>query len=356
MGLVPHEFKALICTQPARAESAGVPSRHRHDATVPGGPRCVLASGRMAKPLEYNATLTERVDITDALTLSGSLLINCPPQRPWFVPGQYCVLASTTREARARLGPALDVDCIGARGRRPGRVLHPLGRQAESDNPLTHLLWKIQTGARLYMLVNATGKFTVKDTVGVDDPRLRVMVAAGTGSAPFLCMLRSELRRDPAADLVEVGAAARRLVRHRPRLSRRATADGRAQSPEVLGTVSPAKGAPAWNAIPAASRHSRGRAARRSRAAARLPPVALRPRAPRSSSAASMARSPGPLLRCSTRGFVPDFPRIRRRWRSRRTVMHRYSGAVDTEPVINLKDPNVVEPLRARMQAGLARL
>jgi hypothetical protein len=28
----------------------------------------------------------------------------------------------------------------------------------------------------------------------------------------------------------------------------------------------------------------------------------------------------------------------------------------DTEPVINIKDPNVVEPLRARMQAGLSRL
>ena len=38
-------------------------------------------------------------------------------------------------------------------------------------------------------------------TVGVDDPRLRIMVAAGTGSAPFVSMVRSELRRNPAADL-----------------------------------------------------------------------------------------------------------------------------------------------------------
>jgi len=28
----------------------------------------------------------------------------------------------------------------------------------------------------------------------------------------------------------------------------------------------------------------------------------------------------------------------------------------DTEPVINIKDPTVVEPLRARMQAALAKL
>ena len=28
----------------------------------------------------------------------------------------------------------------------------------------------------------------------------------------------------------------------------------------------------------------------------------------------------------------------------------------DTEPVIDIKDPDVVEPLRARMQAALAKL
>src|SRR5678815_5079501 len=71
----------------------------------------------------------------------------------------------------------------------------------ESDNPLTHLLWNIKTGDRMYMRAVAAGVFTIKDTIGVDDPRLRVMVAAGTGSAPFVSMLRSELRRNPHADL-----------------------------------------------------------------------------------------------------------------------------------------------------------
>ena len=46
----------------------------------------------MAKPLEYNATLTERVDITDALTLFRVTPDKQPEKTPWFVPGQYCVI------------------------------------------------------------------------------------------------------------------------------------------------------------------------------------------------------------------------------------------------------------------------
>src|SRR5262245_20347029 len=71
----------------------------------------------------------------------------------------------------------------------------------ESDNPLTHLLWKLHNGDRMYMRAVAAGVFTVKDTIGIDDARLRVMVAAGTGSAPFISMLRSELRKNRHADL-----------------------------------------------------------------------------------------------------------------------------------------------------------
>ena len=39
------------------------------------------------------------------------------------------------------------------------------------------------------------------DAVGADDSRIRVMVAAGTGSAPFMSMVRSETRRNPQVDL-----------------------------------------------------------------------------------------------------------------------------------------------------------
>ena len=69
--------------------------RHRRrcgcrTASLPAGG--VLASRAMAKALEYNATLVERVDVTDALTLFRVKPDQMPAERPWFVPGQYCVL------------------------------------------------------------------------------------------------------------------------------------------------------------------------------------------------------------------------------------------------------------------------
>ena len=70
-----------------------------------------------------------------------------------------------------------------------------------SQNPLTHLLWKLNAGDRIYLRASAAGQFTIADTVGTQDSRLRVMVAAGTGVAPFVSMVRSEVCRSPTVDL-----------------------------------------------------------------------------------------------------------------------------------------------------------
>ena len=62
----------------------------------------------MAKPLVYNATLTERVDLTDAL----SLFRITPDERPapgWFTPGQYCVLG-LNNEVKAEVIEYSDVE------------------------------------------------------------------------------------------------------------------------------------------------------------------------------------------------------------------------------------------------------
>jgi ferredoxin-NADP reductase len=71
----------------------------------------------------------------------------------------------------------------------------------ESDLPLTHVMWPIREGDRMYCRAAATGKFTLRDTVGEDDPRLKIMVAAGTGLAPFISIARSRVRQDPNARL-----------------------------------------------------------------------------------------------------------------------------------------------------------
>ncbi len=157
----------------------------------------------MAKPLVYNATLRRRVDLTSALAIFG-----VSPDAPiagdgrWFVPGQY-VAIGLNNEARPELGSVRRAMSIASAAQRREDVefyirfvAHP-----ESDNPFTHLLWKAQEGARIYIRMAPTGHFTVNATVGDDDPRLRVCVAAGTGLAPFLSMARTEVIDKPATDL-----------------------------------------------------------------------------------------------------------------------------------------------------------
>ncbi len=156
----------------------------------------------MAKLLEYNATLSERIDVTDALTIFKIAPDKAPEKHPWFIPGQYCVLGMNNADkpelggVRRSMSIASAPEDVG-----PTEFYVRWVAKPESDNPLTHQLWKLKTGDRMYMRPVAAGVFTVPDTIGSDDPRMRVMVAAGTGSAPFLSMLRSELRRDPKADL-----------------------------------------------------------------------------------------------------------------------------------------------------------
>src|SRR5262249_1059886 len=58
----------------------------------------VIASRPMAKPPEYNATLVERIDVTDALSLFRVKPDQMPAERPWFVPGQYCVLGLNNQD------------------------------------------------------------------------------------------------------------------------------------------------------------------------------------------------------------------------------------------------------------------
>lgn len=159
----------------------------------------------MAKPLTYNATLTRRVDLTDKLA-TFTLTPDAPlaTSGAWFVPGQYVALGlnneavpekgSVSRAMSIASAPqVLDTAEFYIR-----YVTHP-----ESDNPLTHLLWKIGEGDRMRMRPKPTGKFTLKDTVGDGDTRKKIYVAAGTGLAPFLCIARAALLDDDKADLSE---------------------------------------------------------------------------------------------------------------------------------------------------------
>jgi ferredoxin/flavodoxin---NADP+ reductase len=312
----------------------------------------------MAKLLEYNATLTERVDITDALTLFRVTPDQPPAQRPWFTPGQYCVLGMNNAD-KPELGSVRRSMSIASAPEDDGPIEFYIRWVAkpESENPLTHLVWKVKAGDRMYMRAVAAGVFTVKDTVGFEDPRHRVMVAAGTGSAPFLSMVRSELRRNPNADLSKWvllhGASYPADLGYRDELMQMVERNGL----KYWGTVSRPKEAPDWKG-------DTGRVeaffegARLTDLESRmgLPPGGFTPKNVVIFICGLTGTITGTIIPLIDRCFVPDFKRIREALGVPADIKDSvFYEQYDTEPVINIKDPTVVEPLRARMQAALAR-
>lgn len=144
----------------------------------------------MAKPLEYNATLADRIDLTDSLSIFRFKPDEVLPEAPWFVAGQYVVIG-LNNEDQPELGKV----------QRPMSVASsPMEREyvefyirfvnsPASDNPLTHLLWKLKPGERSYVRFVPKGRFTVDHLVGTDDPRRKIFVGAGTGLAPFVSIV-----------------------------------------------------------------------------------------------------------------------------------------------------------------------
>jgi ferredoxin--NADP+ reductase len=313
----------------------------------------------MAKPLEYNATLTERIDFTDALSVFRVTPDQRPAKNPWFVPGQYCVLGLNNAE-KPELGSVRRSMSIASapEDEGPAEFYIRWVAKPESDNPLTHLLWKIKTGDRMYMRAVAAGVFTVKDTVGEDDPRIRVCVAAGTGSAPFLSMVRSELQRNPDADLsrwvVLHGASYPADLGYRDELMHIVERNRL----KYWGTVSRPREAPDWKGdtgrVEAFFEGARLDDLERRLG---LPPGGFTPSNIVIYICGLTGTITGTMIPLFDRGFVPDFKRIREALGVPADVKDSmFYEQYDTEPVINIKDPSVVEPLRARMQAGLARL
>jgi len=313
----------------------------------------------MAKPLEYNATLAERIDVTDALTIFRVKPDQEPEKKPWFTPGQYCVLGANNAE-KPELGSVRRSMSIASAPEDDGPVEFYIRWVAkpESENPLTHLLWKLKTGDRMYMRAVAAGVFTVPDTVGVEDQRLRIMVAAGTGSAPFVSMIRSELRRNPRADLSKWvllhGASYPADLGYRDELMGLVETHGL----KYYGTISRPKEAPDW----------RGDVGRVEAffEPARLADLEKRLGLPSDGFNSKhcviyicglTGTITGTFLPLIDRGFVPEPKRIRDALGvNADTHASVFWEQYDTEPVINVKDPAVVEPLKAKMQAALAKL
>jgi ferredoxin--NADP+ reductase len=307
----------------------------------------------MARLLGYNATIAERVDLTDALAIFR-VEPDDRPERPWFKAGQYCVIGlnDNTPPVAAVRRPM----SIASAPEDDGPIEFYIRRISSptSKSPLTHLLWRCKRGDRLYLRTVAAGVFTIDDTIGAGDERLRVMVAAGTGIAPFISMLRSELRRDPHGDLsrwaVLHGASHPNELAYRDEF----LAMSRANGLHYLPTVSrPGE----WTG-------------HRGRVESFFDPGTL------ADVERTLGMSPGQftprnvvvyvcgltgtiretLTRLIERGFIPGVAAIRDALGiSREAKSSLFFEDYATEPVIDVRDPAAVEPLRARMQQALTR-
>jgi ferredoxin--NADP+ reductase len=161
--------------------------------------------------IEYNATVVQRVDITPGLMI----LRVVPDQLPFeFQAGQYTVLGlkqgaprATAPEGWARgpapIGTSPALPASDADPERMIRRAYSVASSSRSDEfiefylalvpsgELTPRLFALKVHDRIYVGPKATGMFTLGK---VPPDRHIYLVGTGTGLAPYMSMLRSEVR------------------------------------------------------------------------------------------------------------------------------------------------------------------
>jgi len=321
------------------------------------------ASERPRRPstrrLEYNATLIERKDHTEELTIFSIAHDQPIEASPPFVPGQYVALGLNNEE-KPELGAVRRSMSLASAPEQKGAfefyirfVRHP-----ESDNPLTHLLWKGKAGERVFMTRKPVGKFTLPDTMGEDSPRTKILIAAGTGLAPFVSMARSAVLRNPNIDLsswvILHGASYPPDLIYRDELTRYQEKNGL----HYMCTVSRPKEAPGWTGdVGRVEDYFDGERFAELEERIGVGAGALNP----SNSGILICGLQGTIaktiIRTVGRGFVPDHRRIR-------AALEAPDGAqpsiwweqYDKTPVIDVKDVELVGKLQSDLAAGLAKL
>jgi ferredoxin--NADP+ reductase len=313
----------------------------------------------MAKPLAYNATLVERIDLTSALAIFKVRPDEALEDEPPFLPGQYVTLGLNNDKTPELGSVRRPMSIASAPEERDALefyiryVSHP-----ESDNPLTHLLWETRASDRMFLRAKAVGKFTVTDTVGTADTRLRVCVAAGTGLAPFVSFVRSDVLRQPDADLggyaILHGASYPDDLGYRDEIERLVAQNGLIYAK----SISRPHEASGWDG-------DTGRVedyfqADRLAATERqlgLEPGGLRPDRAVIFICGLQGTIGKTITRLIGRGFVPDNKKLRRVLEVPEAIAPSlFFEQYDATPVIDVKDPAVVEPLRSDLAAALANI
>ena len=142
-----------------------------------------------------NATLVERIEIDSTLLIFRIRPDSVPAAgEPWFVPGQYVSIGMDAIQRAYSIASEPEE-------RRWLEFYIRFAREPATESPLTHRLWKIPVGTRLRLGEKIVGRFTLERTVPAGDERVKFLVGAGTGLAPFVSMVRRARRASDAAAL-----------------------------------------------------------------------------------------------------------------------------------------------------------
>jgi ferredoxin--NADP+ reductase len=153
------------------------------------------------KKIELNAVVTQRIDLAP-----GLMVLRIAPESgplPTFQSGQFAVVGLPAAAPRS---PLADPEEPGADPERfirraysiaspsvPGEHLEIFLTLVRSGE-LTPRLFALQPGARLWLGPKITGLFTLAE---VPADQNVVMVATGTGLAPYMSMLRAGITSNP---------------------------------------------------------------------------------------------------------------------------------------------------------------
>lgn len=151
-------------------------------------------------PIQLNAQVTRRVDVAPGLMILGVSAND--EDLAHFVPGQFAVLGLPATAARCELSdPEEDTRRPAALIRRSYSIASSARERRELEfyvtlvrsGTLTPRLFALREGDHLWLGPKASGLFTLQQ---VPPGANLVLVATGTGLAPYMSMLRTYLAED----------------------------------------------------------------------------------------------------------------------------------------------------------------
>jgi ferredoxin--NADP+ reductase len=284
-----------------------------------------------------NATLVERIELDPTLVIFRIRPDVIPaPGEPWFLPGQYVTIGA------AKIQRAYSI-ASEPEERRWLEFYIRFAREPATESPLTHLLWTMPVGARLHLGEKIAGRFTLERTVAVGDTRFKLLVAAGTGLAPFVSMVRRAKRVGDAKALgrfvILHGVSHPHELAYRDELEDAASRYGM----RYLPTVSRPAGHPEWTGLT-------GRVEGLLEAA-RLESVEFRPEEAVVYVCGFRDTIAGSVRRLLGRGYIPEDRRLRRMLGiAEPSAPSLFFEQYDLEPVFDAKDTALIDSLRAELK------